>query len=43
MIADLLLRGANLTNVEARNNVSFMKDFAPLPGRDVSLGLQVAF
>ena len=37
MITDVLLRGTNLTNEEARNNVSFLKDVAPLPGRDVSL------
>ncbi len=43
VITDVLLRGTNLTDVEARNNVSFIKDFAPLPGRDVSLGLRVAF
>jgi iron complex outermembrane receptor protein len=38
-----LLRGANLTDEEARNHVSFLKDLAPLPGRDVRLGLRVAF
>ncbi len=43
VIADILLRGTNLTDVEARNNVSFLKDFAPLPGRDFGLGLRVVF
>ncbi len=43
VIADVLLRGTNLTDQEARNNVSFIKDFAPLPGRDVSLGLRATF
>jgi iron complex outermembrane receptor protein len=43
VITDVLLRGTNLTNEEARNHVSFLKDVAPLPGRDVSLGLRVAF
>jgi iron complex outermembrane receptor protein len=42
-VFDLLLRGANLTDEEARNHVSFLKDLAPLPGRDVRLGLRVAF
>jgi iron complex outermembrane recepter protein len=36
-------RGDNLTNETARNHVSFLKDLAPLPGRNVTLGLQVAF
>ena len=43
VILDVLLRGTNLTDVEARNNISFLKDFAPLPGRDVSVGLRAAF
>jgi iron complex outermembrane receptor protein len=43
VIADLLLRGRNLTDEEARNHVSFLKNVAPLPGRDVSAGLRVAF
>jgi iron complex outermembrane receptor protein len=43
VILDALLRGSNLTDVEARNNLSFLKDFAPLPGRDVSLSLRAAF
>ena len=32
VILDALVRGTNLTDVEARNNISFLKDFAPLPG-----------
>jgi iron complex outermembrane receptor protein len=43
VILDALVRGTNLTDVEARNNISFLKDFAPLPGRDVSLSLRAAF
>jgi iron complex outermembrane receptor protein len=43
MILDLLLRGTNLNDAEARNNVSFLKDVAPLPGRDVSFGIRAAF
>jgi iron complex outermembrane recepter protein len=43
VIADVLVTGTNLTDQEARNNVSFLKDVAPLPGRNVSLGLRAAF
>ena len=43
VITDLILQGTNLTDQEARNNVSFLKDVAPLPGRNVSLGLRAAF
>lgn len=42
-IVDLLLRGTNLTDEEARNHVSFLKDEVPLPGRDVSLSLRLTF
>lgn len=40
---DVLLRGTNLTDTEARNHVSFLKDLAPLPGRDVSLSYRLTF
>jgi iron complex outermembrane receptor protein len=43
VILDVLLTGTNLTDAEARNNVSFLKDVAPLPGRNVSLGIRAAF
>jgi iron complex outermembrane receptor protein len=43
MVHDLLLRGTNLGDEEARNHVSFLKDLAPLPGRDVSLLYQLSF
>jgi iron complex outermembrane receptor protein len=43
MVNDLILRGTNLTDEEARNHVSFLKDVAPLPGRDVSLSYRVSF
>ncbi|HYO13730.1 MAG TPA: TonB-dependent receptor [Thermoanaerobaculia bacterium] len=43
VVYDVLLRGTNLTNEEARNHVSFLKDLVPLPGRDVSLALRVTF
>jgi iron complex outermembrane receptor protein len=42
-IYDLLLRGTNLTDEEARNHVSFLKDRVPLPGRDLSLSLRLTF
>ncbi len=40
---DLLLRGTNLTDSEARLHTSFVKDFAPLPGRNVSLSVRMSF
>ncbi len=43
VIYDLLLRGNNLTDELAFNHVSFLKEVAPLPGRDVSLALRVSF
>jgi iron complex outermembrane receptor protein len=39
----LLVQGRNLTDQEARNHVSFVKDFVPLAGRDVRLALRVGF
>ena len=33
----------NLTDEEARNHVSYLKDFVPLPGRDVRVLLRVGF
>jgi iron complex outermembrane receptor protein len=30
----------NIFDVEARNHVSFLKDIAPLPGRNFIIGLQ---
>ena len=40
---DLFVRGSNLTDEEARNHVSFLKDIAPLPGRNLTLGLRASF
>lgn len=34
------LRVNNLLNEEARNHVSFLKDLAPLPGRNIIFGIQ---
>jgi iron complex outermembrane recepter protein len=42
-VLDLLLRGRNLTDEEARPHTSFLKDLVPLPGRDVSLSARVTF
>jgi iron complex outermembrane receptor protein len=42
-VVELFLRGTNLGDVEARNHVSFLKDVAPLPGRDVRLDLRFTF
>jgi iron complex outermembrane receptor protein len=43
VVNDIILRGTNLTDEEARNHVSFLKDVAPLPGRDVSLSYRLSF
>jgi iron complex outermembrane receptor protein len=43
LVTDLILRGTNLTDEEARNHVSLLKDEVPLPGRDLSLILRVSF
>jgi iron complex outermembrane receptor protein len=40
---DFMLRGRNLTDVEARNAVSRLKDFVPLPGRDIGLVYRLIF
>jgi iron complex outermembrane receptor protein len=40
---DLLVRGNNLTNEEARISTSFLKDISPLPGVGVSGGVRVSF
>lgn len=42
-ILDILLRGRNLGDEEARSHTSFLKDIAPLPGRDLSLSLKLLF
>ena len=40
---DVLVRGTNLTDQEARLHTSFLKDVAPLPGRNVALSLRASF
>ncbi len=40
---ELFARGRNLSDAEAREHTSFLKDFAPLPGRGVLLGTRILF
>jgi len=40
---DFFVRGTNLANAEARVHTSFLKDFAPLPGRGVAVGVRTVF
>lgn len=40
---ELWLRGTNLLNQKARDNVSFIKDVAPLPGANVQAGIRFKF
>jgi iron complex outermembrane receptor protein len=39
----LFLDGRNLTNEEAREHASFLKDLAPLPGRNLRMGVSYRF
>lgn len=40
---DLFIKGMNLTNAEAREHTSFLKDQLPLPGRGLVVGMKIAF
>lgn len=40
---ELFARGTNLTNATAREHTSFLKAFAPLPGRGVLIGVRLLF
>lgn len=42
-ITDLHLKATNLTDEEARNHTSFLKDEVVLPGRDLSLSVRFRF
>lgn len=42
-ILDVFLRATNFTDAEARVHTSFLKDLAPLPGRNFTAGLRVSF
>jgi len=37
------VRARNLTNEEARVSTSFLKDVAPMPGREFRLGAEISF
>jgi iron complex outermembrane receptor protein len=39
----LFLKGTNLTNAEARSHTSFLKNVAPLPGRNFTTGIRYSF
>lgn len=40
---ELIIRGTNLTDEDARNHVSFLKEVAPLPGRDLRFMYRLSF
>lgn len=40
---DIVLSATNLTDQEARSHTSFLKELAPLPGREVRLTYQLSF
>jgi iron complex outermembrane receptor protein len=40
---DAYVRGTNLTNEEARDHLSFLKDVLPLEGRSIIVGLRTTF
>ena len=40
---EIFVRGTNLTNEEARNHESFLKEVLPLPGRNVLGGVRLSF
>ena len=40
---DALLRGINLSDREGRVHTLFLKEIAPLPGRNISLSLRASF
>jgi iron complex outermembrane receptor protein len=40
---EAFLEGRNLTDREARVHTSFLKDYAPLPGRNIAAGVRVRF
>ncbi len=42
-VHDLILSGTNLTDEYAQEHISYLKEVAPLPGRDVRLTYRLAF
>ena len=43
LVHDFVLRGTTLFDVEARSHTSFVKELAPLPGRDLRLLYRIYF
>jgi iron complex outermembrane recepter protein len=43
MELELFMNGSNLGDEEARKHTSFVKDVAPLPGRNYTLGIRSRF
>lgn len=43
IVYEFFARGTNLTNEDARVHTSFLKDFAPLPGRSLTVGVRALF
>jgi iron complex outermembrane recepter protein len=41
--ASLIMSANNLLNVEARRHASFLKDYAPLAGRDIRVTARISF
>ena len=39
----LFLKGNNLLNENIRNSVSYLRNFAPEPGRGVSIGIRINY
>ncbi len=42
-VGELFVKGSNLTDELAYNHASVLKQFAPLPGRSVEIGLKFDF
>jgi iron complex outermembrane receptor protein len=40
---NLILAANNIFDVEARRHASFLKDYAPLPGRDIRVTARFSF
>jgi len=43
IVHDFVLRGTNLTDQEARSHTSFLKELAPMPGREIRLMYRLYF
>jgi len=42
-VGELFVKGSNLTDELAYNHASVLKQFTPLPGRSVEIGLKFDF